>query len=225
MTGKRSLLCIALMLLLAPATAWASPSATPIEIGAFTSPTIIDFDTGRSTHETLDTQYLGLGVDFFGYGEAFTPGSTWSARICREWHTQTSPCDVGGGAQVLEFVQPQLRAGAYVAKFNGQHYLHAFDAAQNLVLTRAVQSGSNDDPNYDFLGVEYAPGIKYLAFSDDNLGGGGAWSGSGLTTYWDTLYFESGQDNIIPEPTALLFFGTGLVGVVGYVARRRTRRS
>jgi len=49
------------------------------------------------------------------------------------------------------------------------------------------------------------------------------------TAYWDgtdsLIAWAVSESPIIPEPISLIFFGTGLVGVFGFVSRKRMRRN
>lgn len=195
-----------------------------VEQGAFVSPTIIDFDSLIGLPQTADTQFLGLGVDFLVFGDSFTPGAPNTGTIDSEpafsVPAHTSSNLLYGGSQVIEFSSPKTRVGAFVYKFNGQQYIHAFDSSQTLLLTVPVDGASLDDPNFDFVGIESTTGIKYVAFSDDNLGGGGFWSAGGSTTFWDTLYFEPAS-TVVPEPSTLALLGLGAVSLAGTHRRRR----
>ena len=40
-----------------------------------------------------------------------------------------------------------------------------------------------------------------------------------------TIGYATGAGAPIPEPISIIFFGTGIVGVAGFVARRKMRKS
>ena len=85
---------------------------------------------------------------------------------------------------------------------------------------------NTDGTGFELL-HEFAGGV------DDGRNPYGSLTLNGSTLYGMTQY--GGDSNygtvfsldigVVPEPLSLLFFGTGIVGVVGFVARRRMRTS
>ncbi len=74
---------------------------------------------------------------------------------------------------------PTDRVGAWKYKNNGQQYLTALDANQNVLLTVAQNASSTDSTFYDFVG------IKYIAITNDGLSVDPNWGVSGPTTFFD----------------------------------------
>jgi hypothetical protein len=65
--------------------------------------------------------------------------------------------------------------------------------------------------------------MSFLLFLD----GDSTANGSNEDIYYAPVsitFSESISGAVIPEPLSMIFFGTGLVGVLGYVSRRRMRR-
>jgi hypothetical protein len=71
-----------------------------------------------------------------------------------------------------------------------------------------------------FSAFVYTP-VNFNNITELEFIGVGPNSGSGWVEYW-------GMDNLeytpVPEPISMIFFGTGLVAVGGYVSRRRMMR-
>jgi len=78
------------------------------------------------------------------------------------------------------------------------------------------------------LGFGYDSSDPSTIYIDDTWDAGTdtmTWGGtySSKDHYGVTVIELEQHDERIPEPVSVLFFGTGLVGVVGYVARKRAR--
>ena len=70
-------------------------------------------------------------------------------------------------------------------------------------------------------GVYLSPGdytAQIMLTEESFHGDGGTYAGNWAAAMGGAIEFS-----IVPEPMSMVFFGTGLVGVVGYVARKRTR--
>lgn len=81
---------------------------------------------------------------------------------------------------------PTDRVGAWRYKNNGQQYLTALDANQNVLLTVAQNASSTDSTFYDFVGIKSdAFDIKYIAITNDGLSVDPNWGVSGPTTFFD----------------------------------------
>jgi len=73
-------------------------------------------------------------------------------------------------------------------------------------------------PTFDYAS-SYFVFATFTTFSDETQGGIGLGESIGIRAYFDV----EAPPAPVPEPQSLIFFGTGLVGVVGYVVRRRNR--
>jgi hypothetical protein len=52
-----------------------------------------------------------------------------------------------------------------------------------------------------------------------------SWLGSAAGNTMGLLAIDNVHAETIPEPVSLVFFGTGMAGVFGFVARRRIRKA
>jgi hypothetical protein len=106
-----------------------------------------------------------------------------------------------------------------IYRFNGEQFLTALDAAQNVLLTVALDSSSSDSATHDFVGIQSdTANIRYVVIANDNLSVDPNWGVGGLTTFFDDFTFEA---IAAPEPSALALLGLGLLGLA---AVRRTCR-
>lgn len=113
-----------------------------IEPSAFVFPTSIHFHTGLVEDEVLDTQYIALGVDFLGWHEPFY-GGVASYAVATAWCVAHTPSFfIAGGAQVVEFLSPQVRVGAWVYKWNDQH-LHTLGRSPRFSVARVSKTTSS----------------------------------------------------------------------------------
>jgi len=107
---------------------------------------------------------------------------------------------------------------AFFADHPGTNYLTAQD-------DWALSYGSNEDTTVVVYGDSIGPG-DYLTVTDSV-----SWDVVIPNTdepynWWSIWsYGEVGVEVMVPEPISLIFFGTGLVGVFGFVARKRMRKS
>jgi FG-GAP repeat len=94
---------------------------------------------------------------------------------------------------------------AYVFEKNGSGW------SQTNKLT--ASDGSPSDYFGMAIAIDDGTGVMGVAFDDDN----GETSGS--------AYIFSASSEPVPEPMSMIFFGTGVVGVFGFVSRRRMRKA
>jgi len=67
--------------------------------------------------------------------------------------------------------------------------------------------------------------LDFIVYNDPNPGGGDNPTGLRVEMTGTADYaWTAGSTAIIPEPLSMIFFGTGIVGVLGYVARRKMLR-
>ena len=208
----------ALALLAAAAAAGAATVAA--EQSAFAGTTLIGFDE-LAAGTTLNTQYAALGIVDFN---ASVSGAQANA-MTQNADTFLLPGAVSGthiayGGASISFAAGVDRVGVWLYKGNGQHYLTALDAAQNVLLTVAADLGSPDSEFYDFVGIASdAKNIRYVVISNKNLSADPVWDVNGMTTFYDDLRFT--PIAAVPEPQTwvLMLSSLALIGVA--VQRRR----
>jgi len=114
--------------------------------------------------------------------------------------------------------------------FNGAYFTAAWN--DNLQVTVTGYSGATPVDSETvtlsataptFESFNYA-GVTEVTF--DSFGGTPhpGYDGSGEHFAMDNFTYNQRVRSITPEPVSLMFFGTGLVAVSGYVARRRMQR-
>ena len=189
------------------------------EQAAFNNATVIDFDElSDDTH--LTTQYAAQGVADFNakvlnqYGYARTSSSLVPA------FSGSQLVYFGGSIQLGQAVD---RVGAWLFKSNGMQYLSALDAAQNVLMTVAVDASSADSAFYDFVGIKSdAADIAYVVITNSDLSQDANWDVAGQTTFFDNFTFGGGDEaNAVPEPASMTLFGMGLLALAGMRSRRR----
>ena len=107
------------------------------------------------------------------------------------------------------FATPQTRVGAYVTGVPGLVTMSVFDAMGMFLETTTVGTVAVGGWPTNFIGLERAEGIGFVAFNADFL-------------VLDDLTFEVGTA-AIPEPTSLALLGMSAAGFCGVRLRRRRR--
>lgn len=188
------------------------------EQDAFTNSTVINFDD-LADNTTLTTQYAAQGVANFNaqvlnqYSYARTSSSLVPA------YSGSQLVYFGGSIQLGQAVD---RVGAWLFKTNGMQYLSALDAAQNVLMTVAVDAGSADSMLYDFVGIKSdAANIAYVIITNSDVSQDPNWDIAGQTTFFDDFTFGSGETAAVPEPASMSLLGMGLLALAGLRSRKR----
>jgi len=189
------------------------------EQNAFKNATVIDFDE-LADNTQLTTQYAAQGVADFNaqvlnqYGYARTSSSMVPA------FSGSQHVYFGGS---IQFGQAVDRVGAWLFKTNGMQYLSALDAAQNVLMTVAVDANSADSMYYDFVGIKSdAANIAYVVLTNSDLSQDPNWDIAGPTTFFDNFSFGGSDETVaVPEPASMSLLGMGLLALAGLRSRKR----
>jgi hypothetical protein len=100
--------------------------------------------------------------------------------------------------------------------------LRSVDLTTGAVTTLGPSSSASGIFGIDFAGSTlYGLGASGKVYTINPINGATTLLGNTGGQYW--LDLTIAQTAVVPEPISMIFFGTGLVGVWGYVARRRNR--
>ena len=128
--------------------------------------------------------------------------------------------DILGGRLRMIADGRSINAGPLLATGTFQHVAGVYDGQVMTLFLDGVVTSS-----FDFGSVVAVPtNTLTLRIGADSLGANGF---SGLideATIWDSALTASDINALatIPEPTTMLLFGTGVLGLIGYARRRKT---
>jgi hypothetical protein len=184
----------------------------------------------RATVVTFDDLGSGPGAIPYGYDHV---GLEWT-----NWYCDTGsfePAYFGGvesspniafnaygtAATIMASSSPFYFDGAWFKGTYSDNLMLTVDdySGSNLVYSKTVDLGSAEATTPMWVSFDWA-GVTDLVFSGSG--------GTAPDAFGPGYPYQFTMDNFtfnqpVPEPISLIFFGTGLVGVCGYVARRRKR--
>ena len=226
-----ALLVAAVFIAIGGPRAWATPWSGNLltnpgaENGDLTGWTTDDATTVRaiqSLTQSTGTVYPHSGDWFFDFtGRSLGVGAAtlalWQDADIAAYATDI---DAGrlyvSGAVYLQTEDASYLTGADYARLSIE-YLDGTGGSLGGLTTGWVQSPNLTWAQYELSGLVPTT-AREIRFDLEGL--------KGETTYVNA-FFDDGdlQVRVIPEPISLVFFATGLVGVLGFVARKRMRRS
>ena len=112
--------------------------------------------------------------------------------------------------------QLEIGADGSVATGSFDNIILLADAVVNLgsdILTDNLAMGDSSAMYLNSLYILQADGFTYDGLNNTGPGGAGPWSNDGGTIY----------PGVIPEPGTMLLIGTGILGLLGYIRRRRMK--
>lgn len=195
-----------------------------VEQPAFSGTTLLSFDD-VAAGTSLTSQYSASGVVSFTAPVLGASGSP----MAMDFNMFMLPGAVSGSQLVsmgasIEFAGDVDRVGAWLYKDNGQHYLSALDASQNVLLTVAASAASGDSAHFDFVGIQSdSRNIRYVVISNKDLSVSPQWDLNGYNTFFDDLMFSSpitASITPVPEPQTWLLMLVSLA-LIGFVVRSR----
>lgn len=210
--------CASLMCMAGALTADAAVIA--VEQPAFSGATLLSFDE-VAAGTSLTTQYESVGITSFTAPVLGTSGTP----MAMNFNMFLLPGSVSGSQLVsmgatIEFAGDVDRVGAWLYKANGQHYLTALDASQNVLLTVAASAASTDSAYFDFVGIQSdSRNIRYVVIANKDLSANPQWDLNGHNTFFDDLTF-SPPVTPVPEPQTWLLMLVSLA-LIGFVVRSR----
>lgn len=206
------------------ASATVQAAAIAVELPAFSGTTLLSFDD-VAAGTSLTTQYSPSGIASFAAPVLGTSGSP----MVMDFNMFLLPGTVSGGQLVsmgasIEFAGDVDRVGAWLYKGNGQHYLSALDASQNVLLTVAASAASGDSEHFDFVGIQSdSRNIRYVVISNKDLSANPQWDLNGHNTFFDDLMFSppiTASITAVPEPKTWVLMLLSLA-LIGFVVRGR----
>jgi len=189
------------------------------EQDAFKNSTVIDFDE-LSDNTSLNTQYAAQGVADFNAQVLNQHGFARTSSSLVPAFSGSQLVYFGGSIQLGQAVD---RVGAWIFKTNGMQYLSALDAAQNVLMSVAVDANSADSMLYDFVGIKSdAADIAYVVLTNSDLSQDPNWDIAGPTTFFDDFTFGGTDETVaVPEPASMSLLGMGLLALAGLRSRKR----
>lgn len=201
------------------AAAAAQGAVIAVELSAFAGTTLVSFDE-VAAGTSLTTQYQSVGVTNFN-AEVLGASGTPKAQNFNMFLLpgSVSGNQLGSMGATIEFAAGVDRVGVWLYKHNGQQYLTALDASQNVLLSVADNAGSADSPYFDFVGIRSdSKNIRYVVISNKDLSVNPQWNVDGYATFFDDLQFT--PITAVPEPTTWLLMLVSLV-LMGLILRSR----
>jgi PEP-CTERM motif-containing protein len=179
-------------------------SADPIGPDAFTSPTLIDFESAPDG--PIDSRYNGLGVTFSElFGGGFADVGTGSAitGVATNFPVFVGCPPAGCPDASARFSNLNTRVGFYVSTNPADDLTILAYRGTSLVGSEFFRTGGGGHGG-TFAGVEFASGFDRIDLDTTNVENG--------ALVIDDFRFE-GSPAPVPEPATLILFATGLVGV------------